>query len=401
MGQFVDYTTGFNLDNSFSSALLNTNPTGPFTPTQRTLNFSLSATPGTIVLGGTSFAFSGGEYAGTVTSFDMTFDGVHHYRLSNISVSLNAIADAFAAHSPSALFNTLYAGNDTFNLDNAVVSEGYAMFGGAGKDTFLFYDGWCSTEGGVNGGTGADTLVLDGAYAGTILLKLGAQIGATSNLAGIETMRLGAGESYTLEHRGGSGYGNFAIDGSALGAGDRLIVRGPTSDPYGIYTISGGAGKDQIAGGDHASGDKLSGNGGNDVLVGDLGADRLNGGAGGDLLDGGAGKDVLSGGVGKDNFLFKAGLSAANADQITDYNVAADTIRLENAVFKQVGTAGALSAAAFWTGAAAHDANDRVIYNATTGALLYDADGNGAQAAVRFATLDSGLSLTARDFVIV
>jgi Ca2+-binding RTX toxin-like protein len=393
MGLFVDYTTGFNLDNSFSTALLNTNPNGPFSATSWTLNFTLSA-PGTILLGGTNFTFNSGtgEYSGTVTSFDLTFDGVHHYKLSNISVSLNAIVDAFAAHSPTALFNTLYSGNDTFELDNAVSTEGYAMFGGAGLDTFRFYDGWCSTEGGVNGGTGADTLVLDGAYTGTILFKLGAQLSASANLVGVETVRLGVGDDYTLQLRGAAGYGAITIDGSALRAGDKLTVLHPSADPNGAYIIKGGAAGDAITGGDAGSGDTLSGGGGNDTLSGSGGADVLNGGVG---------KDTLGGGAGKDFFLFNSKLGAAHADTITDYNVAADTIRLENAIFKQAGAKGTLTVAAFWKGASAHDANDRIIYDAATGALFYDPDGNGAAAALRFATLDDGLNLTARDFVII
>ena len=47
------------------------------------------------------------------------------------------------------------------------------------------------------------------------------------------------------------------------------------------------------------------------------------------------------------------------------------------------------------------DGNDRIIYNTTTGALYYDPDGDGAAAAVQFATLGTGLALTAADFFVV
>jgi serralysin len=54
--------------------------------------------------------------------------------------------------------------------------------------------------------------------------------------------------------------------------------------------------------------------------------------------------------------------------------------------------------AEFCVGSAAQDGSDRIIYNSNTGALLYDTDGTGAQAAIQFATLDPGLGVTATDF---
>jgi Ca2+-binding RTX toxin-like protein len=81
--------------------------------------------------------------------------------------------------------------------------------------------------------------------------------------------------------------------------------------------------------------------------------------------------------------------------------VGEDTIHLENAVFKALTATGVLSAAAFHVGAAAHDASDHIIYNAKTGALLYDADGNKAGAAIQFAILGAHLQLTNADFVVV
>ena len=41
------------------------------------------------------------------------------------------------------------------------------------------------------------------------------------------------------------------------------------------------------------------------------------------------------------------------------------------------------------------------IYNNATGALLYDANGNGAGAAVQIATLSAGLAVTNADFVVI
>ncbi len=60
-----------------------------------------------------------------------------------------------------------------------------------------------------------------------------------------------------------------------------------------------------------------------------------------------------------------------------------------------------LDAAHFVTAKAAHDNDDYVIYNPATGALLYDADGSGAGAAVRIALLGVDLALTPADIVII
>lgn len=160
----------------------------------------------------------------------------------------------------------------------------------------------------------------------------------------------------------------------------------------------------QTSGGD-ASGDRLVGI---ENLVGSNAGDVLTGNAGANILNGGLGNDTLAAGLGNDTFVFNTALSATlNRDIITDFNVAADTIRLENAVFNKLVGVGTLSLAQFHKGAgvtASHDLDDRIIYNTTTGALYYDADGNkaGGVAAVHFATLTgSPDTLTNADFFII
>ena len=114
------------------------------------------------------------------------------------------------------------------------------------------------------------------------------------------------------------------------------------------------------------------------------------------------GNDTLTGGGGADSFVFNTALNVTtNVDHITDFSVPNDTIWLDEAVFTALSPTGILAASAFAIGTAAADASDRIIYNPTSGALLYDADGTGARAAVLFATLDPGLMLTNTDFHIV
>ncbi len=135
-------------------------------------------------------------------------------------------------------------------------------------------------------------------------------------------------------------------------------------------------------------------------LTGNELANLVYGNAGANVLDGKAGADTLTGMAGSDTFRFTTALGGGNVDSISDYSVAADTIQLENAVFTGL-AAGALAAGAFNTGSAASQADDRIIYNAATGALLFDVDGVGGAAGVQFATLSTGLAMAAGEFVVI
>ena len=172
-------------------------------------------------------------------------------------------------------------------------------------------------------------------------------------------------------------------------------------------TLTGGNFADLLVGG--AGNDTLRGRGGNDRLVGDSGDDTLFGGNGKDILIGGrnndtlageGGNDVLIGGANNDIFLFNTALGASNRDVIIDFDVAVDTIWLDDAVFTGLG-AGALSATAFHVGALAADAADRVIYDAETGVLYFTPYGADGDAQIQFATISAGLALTAADFVVI
>ena len=88
-------------------------------------------------------------------------------------------------------------------------------------------------------------------------------------------------------------------------------------------------------------------------------------------------------------------------DTITDFSVLDDKIQLENSVFTKLATTGELGTDNFLIGATAADANDYVIYNSDTGALFYDANGNGDGGSVQIALLGTGLALTNADFVVI
>jgi Ca2+-binding RTX toxin-like protein len=122
----------------------------------------------------------------------------------------------------------------------------------------------------------------------------------------------------------------------------------------------------------------MSGGAGNDLLVGvDSELDRLNGGAG---------NDTLTGGTNGDDFVFDQTAGAADADVITDFGsggTGLDALHLDARVMPALGTTGqfAPNDARFYAAAGAtggNDADDRVIYDISTGKLYYDADGNGS-----------------------
>ena len=174
---------------------------------------------------------------------------------------------------------------------------------------------------------------------------------------------------------------------------------------WGTESTKGTTAADVVYGG--GGRDTLSGNAGDDTLKGGSGSDTLAGGVGNDRLWGGLGKDVLSGNTGKDAFVFDTKLSkTTNVDTLKDYNVRDDSVWLENAVFKGIGSGSLakpkkLSSDAFHAGKAAADAQDRIVYDKATGGLYYDRDGTGAAAQVKFATLKKGLALNHHDFFVI
>jgi Ca2+-binding RTX toxin-like protein len=150
-----------------------------------------------------------------------------------------------------------------------------------------------------------------------------------------------------------------------------------------------------------------------DNLSGDEFANRLQG-AGSNLWTfantGTDDSDVLVGGLGNDVFVFNSALDATNnLDTIVDFksvllNVVGnvDKIELDDAIFTGllVGSLNAVNLASGNGFTAAQDADDRIVFNQSTGDLYFDADGVGGAAAVQFALLSGVTSVSAADFII-
>lgn len=187
--------------------------------------------------------------------------------------------------------------------------------------------------------------------------------------------------------------GNDTISGSI--GNDKLS--GGSGNDYldggtGFDTLAGGEGNDELLGG--LNGDVISGGLGDDLLRGGNGLDSLDGGDGNDVLVGALGTDTLTGGGGADVFRFSAAMDGRiNIDTITDYQVGVDQLHLSAAVFTafsdKVGQSVGLG--------------QNLIYDQTTGALSYDADGSGGGPAVQFAIIGVAdhPSLNTDHFVVI
>jgi Ca2+-binding RTX toxin-like protein len=204
--------------------------------------------------------------------------------------------------------------------------------------------------------------------------------------------------------------GDDTLDG---GTGDDFMSGGPGNDTYIVDSSRdkvmerSGDGRDTVRSSisyamDHNIEDLVltgqepidgTGNALDNRITGNSAANRLTGGLGNDTLEGGAGADM---------FVFDSKLGPVNVDILLDFVATEDVIHLDSRIFRGLSGKGVLSAAAFRQGTVAVGVNDRIIYDAVTGALMYDADGAGGAPAVQFATLTGSVGdLTAANFVVI
>jgi len=301
-----------------------------------------------------------------------------------------------------------------------------ALSGQAGADKLYGLAGNDTLDGGrgadrMEGGEGADTYYVDN--AGDVVIE--------ANVTGVDTVNASVTFSLAgqyVENLVLTGLGD--INGTGNSLANRLTGNAGANDldgAAGADTMTGGLGDDDYyvdnvgdrvvetqnqgldrvyssvtfsLAGQHVERLALTGSASINGTGNSL-DNRLVGNAGANVLDGGGGNDRIAGGAGADTFAFTTALKASNVDTITDFVATDDTIRLENGVFVGL-AAGALAAGAFYAGAAAHDSDDRIIYDQASGSLFFDRDGTGgAYAAVRFAILENHAAVTAADFVVV
>ena len=306
--------------------------------------------------------------------------------------------------------NQLNGGSGNDSLNGGVGAD--TLVGGFGNDSYIVDNAGDVVTGNLSEGTdkvnssltytlsaNVENLTLTGALAidgtGNDLANSitgNAAINVLSSGAGNDILNGGAGADNLI---GGLGNDSYVVDNigdvvtESSGAGTDTVNSSVT------YTLSPNVENLILTGASTIDGT------GNDLansITGNAADNKLVGGAGNDTLNGGTGANTLTGGLGKDIFKFN---TASHTDTIADFVVVDDTIQLENAVFTALTTNGTLAVSQFRIGANALDSNDFVIYNSTTGKLLYDADGNGAGAAIQIATLSAGLAMTNADIVVI
>jgi Ca2+-binding RTX toxin-like protein len=287
------------------------------------------------------------------------------------------------------------------NLASPVVNNFYygtagvdSLQGGAGND---YFEAGASVDR-LNGLEGSDiyAILLAADHGGAEIADTGitgideVRFAATASTPTTNTLTLYAADAGIERIVIGTGFAQSAIATAttALNINASALLNG--------VSISGNAGNNS-----------LTGTGFSDTLIGNAGNDTINGGAGNDYLYGGLGNDSLTGGSGADAFVFDSAPNARNnLDTVSDFVSGTDKIQFSKAIYTKLGPIGALSANEFYAAANAvrgADALDRIIYNTTSGALYYDADGSGNGAAIQIALIGSAThpTLVVGDFQII
>jgi Ca2+-binding RTX toxin-like protein len=334
----------------------------------------------------------------TVTSNGITVFGGNNADNITTSIGNDVIAGGAGADVMAG-----GAGNDLYLVDNAndvvieaagegndVLAANTSYVLGAGSEVELMTTGFIGGTSGIDlagnelnnqiwGNNGANTLI--GGDGADILVGFGGNdllIGGN----GADTMIGGTGDDLYFVDNAGDAIGE------AVGEGSDSLAAGVS------YTLTGGASIELMTTG------FIGGTGAINLTGNELG-NQIWGNNGDNVLNGGAGNDVLFGFGGADTFAFTTALGAGNVDVIGDFTSGTDKIALDDAVFTAMGSLGALNPNAFVAGTAAGDADDRIIYDAATGNIYYDADGNGGGAQVLFANVGVGNTLLASDFQVI
>jgi VCBS repeat-containing protein len=358
-----------------------------------------------VVGGGTDRVFTSTSYTLAAGQEIETLSTTLASGLSLINLTGNEFGNSIRGN---AAANTLTgaAGNDVF--DGGLGADN--MNGGTGDDQFYVDNILDAVLEAV--GQGNDRIFSSVSY--TLAAGQEVEILSTKNVTGLDPINL-TGNSFGQFLQGNAGAnilnGGGGIDSMAgLSGNDGYFV--DIAGDIVTEAVGGGASDRVFASVSYALGagqeieiltSTNTAGAGSISLSGNTFAQIIHGNEGTNFLNGGFGNDKLSGFGGADTFVFNTTLNALNnVDTITDFNVAADTIRLENGIFAQLAATGTLALNLFKNiNLGVQDGDDVILYNDTTGALIYDSNGLGLGGQTQFATLTGSPTVTNLDFVVI
>ena len=389
-------------------------------------SFTLVAADNTrLIVSGNGFSYVGSSNGmptvGTIFTLDLRAgDGRQLVLLKNLWLSAPQFSTWLQTGDVQAFENAVVAGDDTISGN----AQDDILIGGPGNDSISGLGGNDMLDGGtgadtMRGGAGDDSYVVDNASDQVIELAgqgtdlVTSSVGFTlgnnvENLTLVGTAAVNATGNALANTLTGNAAAN-KLDGKA---GADTMRGGGGNDSYVVDNASdqvielAGQGTDLVT---SAVSFTLGDNVENLTLTGSLAlsgtgnslANAIVGNAGNNILDGKAGNDTLTGGAGNDTFAFSTALNRlTNVDTLVGFVSGADRIALSQSVFSAL-SLGTLAPAVFMQAAAATTSSQHILYNAATGVVSYDADGNGAGAAVAFAKLAPGQALAAGDFRVV
>lgn len=259
--------------------------------------------------------------------------------------------------------DTLWAGAGDTGADVVAGGDGNDIMGGSAGDDFLIGGGLddgenldlvteneSATADGSDtlfGGSGDDTL-LAGGWDDNVNDNGRYDDGeAVTSGTGNDKIWSGDGDDRVVAAAGndvlGGGLGDDTIE---AGNGNDVLYGGRDVGDSGLNDVlHGGAGNDTVYAAE--GNDMVTGGSGNDNLFSGSGTDTVDGGGGNDTLWGGGGDDSFTGGSGNDLFIFSAG---HGDDTVTDFNVADDTLQLNNTTTDFISSADVSAASSMVSG---------------------------------------------------
>jgi Ca2+-binding RTX toxin-like protein len=326
--------------------------------------------------------------------YDAAEFSVEEYSVASLFHNVDMIYDASEGEAGS--FTHVYGGNESAGATETVYgSEGvdYGVMNG-GNDTYYGADGNDIFEiGGFGTGVSGTTSAADDGQQEWI--ATGAEHDLIVGGDGVDTLRITTGIGADTKANGTIVLNDANFQSMEVvqvgGTVDQLNVENEAlqmlNDHY-YFQANGNVDDNTFIG--TTQDDVFVSNSGNDVLTGGAGADTF--------VFGKVHEQVVTGDDDEVQTYVDTAFELSGIDFITDFMSGLDKIALNTDMFSSL-TVGGFSAGnlVVGSGATAGDVDDYILFDTSTFALSYDADGSGAGAAIQFATLDGVTSFSATD----